>query len=125
MKYISISLSFVLFIIHLNLCAQSTRQYKFDVDSVQVFETPSPVNGFYLPPNISSLNKPLYAEPFASNVSFPNSAQDIFPDAGNYVNTIFGGGMVCTVGGWQNLVCILILSTTQTPQGQDSLKRVM
>lgn len=98
MKYISISLAFVSFIIHLNLCAQSTRQYKFDVDSVQVFETPSPVNGFYLPPNISSLNKPLYAEPFASNVSFPNSAQDIFPDAGNYVNTIFGGDVPGVLG---------------------------
>ncbi len=91
MKYISIFLVAVAINLSLNLNAQFTKEYKFDSDSVQVFELPSTVNGYYLPPNISGLNKPLYAEPFATNVSFPTLAQDIYPDAGNFANTIFGG----------------------------------
>lgn len=91
MKYISILLITFSCILHLSVKAQITKVYKFEADSVQVFDLPSLVNGYYLPPNISGLNKPMYAEPFASNVSFPVSAQDIYPDAGNFANTIFGG----------------------------------
>src|SRR5690606_35591144 len=91
MNYFSIFVVFFIFFSNFNLIAQSTREYEFSDDSVHVFETPSLVNGYYLPYDISTINKPMYAEPFASNVSFPISAQDIYNQAGNFSNTIFGG----------------------------------
>jgi len=72
--------------------------YRFSTDSVQVFETPTPVNSYYLPYDISSVSKPLYAEPFTSNVSFPTLAQDIYSPAGSFPNTIFGGDILGVLG---------------------------
>lgn len=93
MNYFAIVVCFFILITNSNLSAQSTREYKFSQDSVHVFETPTPVNGFYLPYDISTFDKPMYAEPFASNISFPNLAQNIYNDAGSFENTIFGGDL--------------------------------
>ncbi len=98
MKFYTIFLVVYTFIINLNLHAQSTREYRFSADSVHIFATPTPVNSYYLPYNVTAVNKPLYAEPFTSNVSFPTLAKDIYIPAGNFPNTIFGGDIPGVLG---------------------------
>ena len=73
------------------LIAQTTKEYIFSADSVHIFQTPNPVNSFYLPYDITGIKKPMYAEPFCNDVTFPFVAKNIYTPAGNYSQTIFGG----------------------------------
>lgn len=113
MKYTSIILVIFTCLLNFNLFGQSSRLYKFGVDSVQIFVTPSLTNGYYLPADISNLNKPLYAEPFTTDVLFPTLAQDIYQDAGNFPNTIFGGDNPGVLG-WGFTATSTIINDTFT-----------
>lgn len=73
------------------LFGQIVGEYTFSLDSVHVFSTPNPVNSFYLPYDISGITKPLYAEPFSNDFSFPILAQNLYGPAGDFQRTIFGG----------------------------------
>ena len=84
-------LSTVMFLLSNILIAQTTKEYIFSADSVHIFQTPNPVNSFYLPYDITGIKKPMYAEPFCNDVTFPFVAKNIYTPAGNYSQTIFGG----------------------------------
>ena len=81
----------IAFLWNTSLFGQQTREYVFSPDSVHIFNLPNPVNSYYLPYNVTGILKPLFAEPFTTNASLPNSSQDIVATSGDIKNTFFGG----------------------------------
>ncbi len=108
MKYISLILIFSFCLLKIEFQAQSTRLYNFNMDSIHVFPTPSPINSFYLPYDIASVKKPMYAEPFCTDVSFPALAENIYSSAGNHPQTIFGGDTPYGYGWGHTAVPVII-----------------
>ncbi|MBK8620467.1 MAG: hypothetical protein IPN79_01565 [Saprospiraceae bacterium] len=87
-KITPLTLLFFIFISIAN--AQITELYLLNDANVEILVSPSPSFGVY-PRVFGTSGKPLYTNSFANNDQLPDLANNVYFDAGDSLNTYFGG----------------------------------